>query len=136
MDDEEQEELFDIIEIDRMTGNDRMLWMHVGVTRKAANQATAWLEKNITNRYGYEIVTTWLHAGGLQVELTAGDVFVYPEGTVRFKSSSSRDQSVPAKLWPNNQWVDAITDQPFSKIAQESMWAAYDAWEANRREAR
>lgn len=120
------EELFDIIELDRMTGNDRVLWMHIGVTRRAAEEAVEWLEKNITNRYGYEIVTTWLHAGDLEVDGVVDGISLYPEGTVHFKGV--RDQRVPAKRWMNNQWVGAQTDQPFSKIAQQAMEAAYDAW--------
>lgn len=52
------DERVDIVEVDRMTGNDRTMWMHENITRAEAEEAIDWKVKNITNRYGYEIVPT------------------------------------------------------------------------------
>lgn len=52
------DERVDIVETDRMTGNDRTMWQHIGITRAKAEETIAWMEANITNRYGYEIVPT------------------------------------------------------------------------------
>jgi hypothetical protein len=54
----EDEGLVDIVEIDGMTGNDRTMWMHVGITREEAEAAVEWKVANITSRYRYEIVPT------------------------------------------------------------------------------
>lgn len=64
-----------VIEQDRMTGAIRRLnnlavdpWGDT-FTREQAEASVAWLEKNITNRYGYEIrpVTVWM------LDITTGD---------------------------------------------------------------
>lgn len=51
-------EQVDIVETDRMTGSKRTMWQHIDITRAKAEETVAWMEKNITNRYGYEIVAT------------------------------------------------------------------------------
>lgn len=53
-----EEDRFDIVEIDNMTGNDRTMWMHENITRAEAEDAVEWKVKHITNRYRYEIVPT------------------------------------------------------------------------------
>lgn len=51
-------ELVDVIELDKMTGNERVIPLDSKVTKEAAAQSIEWREKNITNRYSYYTVPT------------------------------------------------------------------------------
>lgn len=49
-------EKYDIVEVDTMTGNERILPMSRGLSREGADREIKWRLQNITARYTYRLV--------------------------------------------------------------------------------